>query len=725
MLKNISKTQYSIVFIIFLATILCVALTLHRISTPKTEISTGKIPGDNAQGTILKGLNTSERKNHLKTNDSVTYQSEILDTHKPQTNAAILQWNQRDNSGEVLAGFRVFNGESWSRWVESSPQEDRKDGTSAPHAALVIGDGIEKIQYRFELIADATLNTSPEIDLSSTSIELVDTTKGPSPTKQAHSIQNILEKVGLINTAQAHSDDPRIISRAEWGAPEPNSSDRWTPEYRKLEHVIVHHTAVASQGDSAASVRAIWYYHANSLAWGDIGYNYLVDTSGNIFEGRYSNKEYAEKNSVDVVGGHAYSYNYGSSGIAALGDFTNTQPTSSMLNSIGALAAYKLYRYGVSPNDWRGGIPVIVGHRDVIQTSCPGTIHNHLATLRSIASTEYNHYSSRPFVPQNYEVVKGMDSPTVYVSIDNELRPLSSAGQRDCFIMAYTGRMRSVSETNIASLNIGSSAGVCSPPNYTWFYPEYSQQQYVLLYGGMYPAGYNDVVVMGGANKARPLSDVGIQYLYDTYVSPSIPDNILIKGAGQAAVYEADNDTLQHVTNPDSRDCLISQIGAVKNVPDSLVAAYQSNNKIISGSATCTITKGQIMNPDGMSVAQVVSGSRRYVSNPAIRDCIISKTNSGTPYKVSQTVWDSFSTGSNAYCPYGAEIRFVKEASNPAVWRVFSDGRKQHADGFCVVDPWTTPLNQYHVWIVPDGETAGHVYDGVFAATPENCAAIT
>jgi hypothetical protein len=451
----------------------------------------------------------------------------------------------------------------------------------------------------------------------------------------------------------------------------------------------------------------------------------LVDQSGNVFEGRYYDHDYAERNSLDVVGGHALSYNYGSSGISALGDFTNYQPSNAMLQAISDIAAYKLYRYGVSPSSWQGSLPAVVGHRDVNQTACPANIHNHLTTIRALATTEYEHYRQRPFATSDYDVVKSMNSPTVYLVLNNQLRQIGSAGQRDCFIMAYSGRIRSVTDENISSMSVGSAAGACSPPDYTWFYPENNPQQYVLVYGGRYPVGLGDVTELGGINKARPLSDVGVQYLQDNYLSPEIPGRVLVKGATQPAVYESNSDTLQHVTSPDTRDCLISQIGEIKKVPDSLISSYQTDGKIIGGAASCSITTGQILHPNGSTVAHIVSNTRRPVSNPTIRDCIIGRTSTGTPYKVSQAVWDGFSEGADAFCPYDSSIRFVKEAGSPTVWRVFSDGRKQHADGFCVVDPFTTNLDKYRVWVVPNGETVGHSNDGVFNATAQNCAAIT
>lgn len=724
----IKKTRYfRFLLIVAVSLVLSAGLyALFRAPSEKTEITIAKMSGDSGQGRVIEGQNKSSKDGHLKTDTTAVYESEVLISPKPKSNAAVLQWDQEGEPGEVVAAFRVHDGTNWSKWVESSSSEDEaKDGAPVSHAALVLAAQVHKIQYRFEVSADQTARISPEVDLRSASLELIDTTKGPSPTKNVSIGEKLLRRSGIIKSANAHSSDPHIISRAEWGAPEPNSSDRWTPEYRRLERVVVHHTAAASTGDSAAAVRAVWHFHANSRGWGDIGYNYLVDQSGNLFQGRYYDKDLAELNSEDVVGGHALTYNYGSSGISALGDFTNSQPSEAMLNSISNLAAFKLYRYGVVPTSWQSGLPAVVGHRDVNQTSCPGNLHNHLTTIRALANTEYSHYQDKPFVPSENDVVKSMNSPTVYVVQNNQLRPIGSAGHRDCFIMVYSGRMKSVTDANIASIPVGAAAGGCNPPNYTWFYPTTALQQYVLLYGGMYPVGSGDVHALGGANRARPLSDFGIQYLHDNYVSPEIPGRVLIKGATNPAVYESDNDTLQHVNSSDTKNCLISQLGAIKGVPDSLISSYQSDGKIIGGAAGCTITTGQILNPDGMTVARIVSGSRRPVGNPAIRDCIIVRTDTGTPYQVSQSVWNSFSAGADAFCPYDSSMRFVKEAGDPTVWRVFSDGRKQHADGFCVPDPFTTPLSKYKVWVVPNGEVMGHVYNGIFHASAQNCQAVT
>src|SRR3712207_9171470 len=47
-------------------------------------------------------------------------------------------------------------------------------------------------------------------------------------------------------------------------------------------------TLFRSDPDPAATVRAIFAYHAVVQGWGDIGYNFLVDADGRIYEGRHS-----------------------------------------------------------------------------------------------------------------------------------------------------------------------------------------------------------------------------------------------------------------------------------------------------------------------------------------------------------------------------------------------------------------------------------------------------
>jgi len=210
-----------------------------------------------------------------------------------------------------------------------------------------------------------------------------------------------------ISTAEAAS--PKIISRSSWGAdesvrlykdtnPEPElislPSDfylRYGPELKlfkivqkndkgeyltwpiqypeKVTKIIIHHTATTKNlDDPVKAMQDLLIYHAVSRGWGDIGYNYVIDNKGNIYEGRYGGE--------GVVGAHAGPGNRGSIGISVLGNYNDTELSPESLKSLEALIAEKSKLYGIDPKgeSWFRGkkLPNIIGHNSVMATSCPG-----------------------------------------------------------------------------------------------------------------------------------------------------------------------------------------------------------------------------------------------------------------------------------------------------------------------------------------------------------------
>ncbi len=167
-------------------------------------------------------------------------------------------------------------------------------------------------------------------------------------------------------------DRPPIISREEWGASlayggADRAASLWTPQYETVAHIIIHHSETPSFRDPLAEIRSIHYYHAVTRGWGDIGYNYLVDFMGNVYEGRFGGE--------NVVGGHAYQYAYGSAGICSMGSFslkTSTPEAISGLIWISAWAGRNLDALGQSDFHEQPNLPTICGHRDVNESTCPG-----------------------------------------------------------------------------------------------------------------------------------------------------------------------------------------------------------------------------------------------------------------------------------------------------------------------------------------------------------------
>ena len=176
---------------------------------------------------------------------------------------------------------------------------------------------------------------------------------------------------------------PLIISRFGWQADE--SIRRAAPQYADAVHfAVVHHTAGSNsytRAESAAIVRGIEVYHVKGNGWNDIGYNFLVDKYGQVFEGRYGGVDKA------VVGAHAEGFNTGSVGIAVLGSYGSSGISAAAKSALERLLAWRLDLAHVDPLStltWRSGgnprfasgVPVflraIAGHRDTGFTDCPG-----------------------------------------------------------------------------------------------------------------------------------------------------------------------------------------------------------------------------------------------------------------------------------------------------------------------------------------------------------------
>jgi hypothetical protein len=191
----------------------------------------------------------------------------------------------------------------------------------------------------------------------------------------------------------AEPDRPAIIGRPGWGADE--SIVRGSPSYADELHLsVVHHTAGTnsySRAQSAAIVRGIQRYHVLSNGWNDIGYNFLVDKYGRIFEGRVGGM------AQNVIGAHAQGFNTGSVGVAVLGTYGSTGISAAARSALQRLLAWRLDVAHVDPRsllNFRSfGNPrfpagrtvrlrAISGHRDTGYTSCPGTaLYGRLGTI--------------------------------------------------------------------------------------------------------------------------------------------------------------------------------------------------------------------------------------------------------------------------------------------------------------------------------------------------------
>ncbi|MBN2681299.1 MAG: N-acetylmuramoyl-L-alanine amidase [Bacteroidales bacterium] len=184
---------------------------------------------------------------------------------------------------------------------------------------------------------------------------------------------------------------PGVITREVWLHPY-YGSQSYTPTTIYPTHVVVHHGADPdTYTDGAAVVRSYWNYHVNTLGWSDIGYNYLGDKYGNLYQGRKND----DMEGRDVRGAHAGTSNDYSIGINFLGNADVTTPTTVQLEAYYALLGWWFDSRGFDPTSsaslvlQSGGTavkPRILGHKDtnIGGTSCPGTVlYALLPTIRT------------------------------------------------------------------------------------------------------------------------------------------------------------------------------------------------------------------------------------------------------------------------------------------------------------------------------------------------------
>lgn len=201
--------------------------------------------------------------------------------------------------------------------------------------------------------------------------------------------------------------DTAVISRAQWGADESlrfdsSGKETFPPAYYAAQKLTVHHTDTTNDDpDPAATVRAIYRYHAIDREFGDIGYHYLVAEDGRVFEGRWSGTDGDPAHDATgkvVTAAHVNGWNSGNVGVAVLGSLTNQGPRAGARSSVESVLADLAGRHGIDPQGsgtytnpvngttWTG--PNIPGHRDFAATECPGgALYAELPSIRTAVAS--------------------------------------------------------------------------------------------------------------------------------------------------------------------------------------------------------------------------------------------------------------------------------------------------------------------------------------------------
>lgn len=308
--------------------------------------------------------------------------------------------DERLEEDEVTVSVRSREDGSWGAWQEVEYHDDHgpdPDSAEARHARqgtepIVVG-AVDDVQVKVETV-DGEL---PE----EAALAVVDPrATGSQPAAPAIDTADLPDKEGIALSAAADvgvTPRPEIFSRAQWGADE-RLRRKAGLSYYEVHAGFVHHTVNANDYTRAqvpALIRGIYAYHTKSRGWSDIGYNFIVDRFGRIWEGRYGGVD------RPVVGAHTSGYNERSFAMSALGNFDKVQPSAAMIDAYGRLFAWKLSLHGVdasSPQQLVGKryFPAVSGHRDAGRTACPGSfLYARLSDIRDLAAAYQAPFSDR------------------------------------------------------------------------------------------------------------------------------------------------------------------------------------------------------------------------------------------------------------------------------------------------------------------------------------------
>jgi len=289
-----------------------------------------------------------------------------------------LSWGE--NEPPAVAWVRATdNGTDWGPWVQLEADQDHgPDGAEATRSVtgtdpVYVGKA-EAVQFRVEGPTEGL--EADYVETAGRNLNLI------------QKVQHFLKRLTFLrsNPAQAQPDQPAIVPRSEWGGDQCLNGAHPDRSYvDRIRLVFVHHTSVSAAANAYTAdevkdrIYAICAYHVNVRGWDDIGYNYVIDRFGTIYEGRGGG--------LDVQGAHTKGFNSYSAGVAFLGYYQDVPPSPEAQQAFESLATWILDVNHVDPLStttvvslgspkFEEGVsvtlPVIAGHRDTGVTACPG-----------------------------------------------------------------------------------------------------------------------------------------------------------------------------------------------------------------------------------------------------------------------------------------------------------------------------------------------------------------
>lgn len=298
--------------------------------------------------------------------------------------------------------YRLKSDNTWSSWNAFPEPHNGNELDRVVLGEIFIEHAFEDIQFK----TDAPTETNFTFRLFF-----------PDFTK------NIAKEKAESNRVLGNCTQPTYLDRNDW-CPAGNCPKSTSPSTINPTHIVIHHSAGQTiSSDYSAVVRSYWDFHVNTRGWSDIGYNWLVDPNGKLYEGRGDR----------IRGAHSACMNDVSTGICFIGDYENFQPSNAGLNILKDFIAWDATskNIDIKSSSYVSGLGVmdhLSGHKDgkinfpfssCSSTLCPGNnLHGKIGTIKNDVALYACYVSNAnvPKTPASFSVIrKGMTNVEINI----------------------------------------------------------------------------------------------------------------------------------------------------------------------------------------------------------------------------------------------------------------------------------------------------------------------
>ena len=309
-------------------------------------------------------------------------------------------WNEVNNSINKNSIIKIrfsTNGNSWDEWKKLELDE-HSTNTKYQFVSQLL---FEKKEYQFY-----QLHITTNIELKGNILKDVFLNFfSPGDGIKPNNINENNSPSVASRTTACPCPQPSFVNRIGWGCPQGAISYSYTT----VSHLIVHHSAGSNTSTNWPSVvLSIWNSHVYTNGFADIGYNWLVDPNGQLYEGRGGGN--------NVTGAHFCGYNAGTMGTCMLGTFTSQNVTDTARKKLVEILSWKACNSSLNPTGTAFhassnlNLNTISGHRDGCATECPGNMfYPSLPNIRTEVSNYINNVCNVTSLP----VIQGVESLSI------------------------------------------------------------------------------------------------------------------------------------------------------------------------------------------------------------------------------------------------------------------------------------------------------------------------